>query len=555
MLADYWGRGYIFLPRNSKWRPISLCNVLYKLIAKAIANRLRSVIEKCIDPAQSAFVPRRLISDNVLLAYEILHTLKQKKMGKKGFMAVKLDISKAGLRQGDPLSPFLFLIYGEGLSSIMRLAMNRNILRGVKEGDKRTVSRILKVRSSNDPERYLGLPNMAFLQNSGGRKVKIKESIWAAKGILENGLCWRVGMGERIYVWGDLWISGAKIDRLQNEVSNENIKTVSDLIDPVSRTWNTDLIISTFNADVAKKILQIPLAETTYEDFQVWRGESSGEFSVRSAYKLLQEANSGPSNNYLQAETRDFYRKLWNLHLPSKIKITNWRISWNYIPTLSNLKTKKVVSVAICPRCQHPEEDSNHIFRYCPTAIDVWSNLNLDWVCHNDLNSIWEWLTWTFRQRSIEQCRLICCGLWLIWTCRNQLVYEKKNSIGRDTPNHVFSYISELNGVEQKKLTLTVDKSFEQTERNLWVTIFFYAAFDKGSSSSASGLAVRDEKGEILVSKTVIHSDKPTPFAAEAHTGLQAIQLAISMGEGFGPCSSRDGDSELKAAKLRDEEP
>lgn len=63
-------------------------------MAKVIANRLRIVIDKCIDLTKSAFAPRRLIFDNVLLAYELLHTLKQKRSGKKGFMAVKLDIGK-----------------------------------------------------------------------------------------------------------------------------------------------------------------------------------------------------------------------------------------------------------------------------------------------------------------------------------------------------------------------------------------------------------------------------------------------------------------------------
>ncbi|KAA3464146.1 reverse transcriptase [Gossypium australe] len=77
------------------FRPISLCTILYKLVAKTIANRLQEFIGMCIDSAQSAFVPGRLISDNVLIAYEILHTLRQKRFGRKRFMAVKLDMSKA----------------------------------------------------------------------------------------------------------------------------------------------------------------------------------------------------------------------------------------------------------------------------------------------------------------------------------------------------------------------------------------------------------------------------------------------------------------------------
>lgn len=65
------------------FRPISLCTVIYKIVAKTIANRLQEVIGRCIDTAQSAFVPRRLISENVILAYEILHTFRQKRTEKK----------------------------------------------------------------------------------------------------------------------------------------------------------------------------------------------------------------------------------------------------------------------------------------------------------------------------------------------------------------------------------------------------------------------------------------------------------------------------------------
>ena len=103
---DHWPAGFnstnvVLIPkcgeprRMGDLRPISLCNIIYKIISKMLANRLQAVLSSCISLTQSAFVPNRLISDNILVASEVLHCLKTKSQGKFGWLVAKLDLSKA----------------------------------------------------------------------------------------------------------------------------------------------------------------------------------------------------------------------------------------------------------------------------------------------------------------------------------------------------------------------------------------------------------------------------------------------------------------------------
>jgi hypothetical protein len=164
------------------YRPISLCNVLYKFSAKVLANRLKKILAHVISPNQSAFIPGRLITDNIIVAFEALHTMDKKMKGKKCYMTLKLDMSKAfdrvewdffeaimrklgfadrwvqllmtcvrtvsysilingqpygtftltkGLRQGDPLSPYFFILCVEGLSSLLQHAERNRMITGL----------------------------------------------------------------------------------------------------------------------------------------------------------------------------------------------------------------------------------------------------------------------------------------------------------------------------------------------------------------------------------------------------------------------------------------
>ena len=167
-----------------EYRPISLVGCLYKILTKVLSNRIKKVIEKVIDGSQSAFLSNRGLLDSVLVVNEVVDDLKRRK--KRGVI-VKLDFEKAydsvsweflfymmgrlgfcekwvqwiraclesatvsvlvngsptkefkptrGLRQGDPMAPFLFLIVAQGLSGLVKQATRKNLLSGIKIGDK-----------------------------------------------------------------------------------------------------------------------------------------------------------------------------------------------------------------------------------------------------------------------------------------------------------------------------------------------------------------------------------------------------------------------------------
>lgn len=77
-----------------QFRPIALCNVIYKIVTKVVAQRLKIIMPKVISEAQSSFVPGRHTTDNAIILQEMVHSMRLLK-GKTGYMIIKLDLEKA----------------------------------------------------------------------------------------------------------------------------------------------------------------------------------------------------------------------------------------------------------------------------------------------------------------------------------------------------------------------------------------------------------------------------------------------------------------------------
>ncbi|MBA0753295.1 hypothetical protein Gogos_005641, partial [Gossypium gossypioides] len=223
------------------------------------------------------------------------------------------------------------------------------------------------------------------------------------------------------------------------------------------------------------------------------------EFSVRSAYKLLENSGYNPRAYALQIDYRNFYKKLLLQNLPTKIKITIWRISWNYLPTLVNMQHRKLVNNTICPRCGRGAETSDHLFRECLVSVEAWTTLSfLNILIAINMDFI-QWLTWVFYHYPLTTVDY---------------------SVVR---NGTFGEIKMLECM-RRKLAPEIRK-WSHPPSDI-VKINFDGAYDGRHHQSASGIVARNASETGLLSCSEIYQEVAFAFAAEALACRRAVQIA-----------------------------
>ncbi|XP_026436221.1 uncharacterized protein LOC113334099 [Papaver somniferum] len=392
-------------PKNpSEFRPIRLCNASYKIVSKILANKIRPLLKKLISSYQDAFVPGRAIHDNIIIAHELIHTMKHKECI-SGTMDIKLDISKAFDRlECNNLSP--------NDCSALASALNMSL---VTDFEKYLGAPLLLGHSKRNfwwghktgkGIKFIGWDNINLPKDQGGLGFRYLEKFNIA---LICKLVWKI-VTEHDEFWVNIlsakYFKDYSILHLQK--LNENYSWIwrgldhpprpfEGLVNTISYTTISELFI----ADDASKIIDMNIPLIGF-DVLIWLPDRKGQFSVKSVYNVLTDRTNLPVSN--QHVPNQVWRSLWKVALPHKVKLFVWKCMKDIIPTKDKLSRYKPEIEVHCSLYNCPVETSEHLFLDCPYARSIWlaDNINVginiafgSGIDRQDINRLLMVASWT----------------------------------------------------------------------------------------------------------------------------------------------------------------
>ncbi|GKC44383.1 RNA-directed DNA polymerase, eukaryota, partial [Tanacetum coccineum] len=462
------------------FRPISLIGCVYKVVTKVLAIRLVSVIGGLVSDTQSAFVAGRQILDGPFILDEILHWCKRKKNQAmffkvdfaKAYDSVRwdylLDVLKAfgfghtwcnwirgilsstkasilvngspskefscyrGLKQGDPLAPYLFILVMESLHLSFSRAVDEGLFKGIQLPGSISISHLFYA----DDAMFIGEWSDGNLKVGVSRYVVEQAASSIGCSILNNQFRYLgVMVGEcssRLKAWDDIIL---KLRSLEGEISlhgrpprlfalelDKEASVAIKLNSPVDISFRRNVRggLEQQQIVVLNSMLE-PVSLSNSCDRWFCDLTSDSDFRVKEVRNFIDDLFI-PSQD---APTR------WVKFIPIKVNVFAWRAQQDCLPTRVNLVRRGIsIESSIYPVCFSCEEDINHILFRCDLAqlvlrrICRWWDLDL-----NGWSSFQEWQSWLLSIRLSSKVKSLLEGVffvawWSIWRFRNRSIFE-----------------------------------------------------------------------------------------------------------------------------------
>ncbi|CAL1352559.1 unnamed protein product [Linum trigynum] len=272
-------------------------------------------------------------------------------------------------------------------------------------------------------------PSSDFLSAPAGcRPSWAWQGVLEGRGLLKRGLRWQVGCGTAIRILEDPWLpsSPPSVPLLLPGIILEN-QFVASLIHPLTRTWNGELLRASFTAESVQWILSIPLPSSPRPDKLIWHYSATGQYTVKTGYQLLSSARHLEFDPLPPFLTSQFWKVLWNLPIPPKLKVFLWRVVRGFLPMRQILQGKSLSDTSTCPVCSAAVETISHCFFDCRVARGIWTLAGKEHVraamavVSNDM--AWYNLFFNMQLSKVDMAEVVFL-VWRVWKGRCWTTYD-----------------------------------------------------------------------------------------------------------------------------------
>lgn len=360
---------------------------------------------------------------------------------------------------------------------------------------------------------------------------------------MKNGLIWRVGDGTTINIWSDPWIPNKVTRRPITPRGRTVLSKVSDLISPLTGTWDEELIADVFWPEDAQYILAIPV-KLGYEDSVAWHFDPRGAFSVKSAYHVLEDKReqqkvrqSGSSSTGGVADENDMWGRIWKIDCIPKIKQFFWRFAHNSLPLRMNIVRKGMDIDPRCPVCRRLDEDGGHCFLKCKEMKKCWQALNMEMedirlqlLGHGSAREVAD----AILHLKGDRRQLAICLLWARWMNRNKVNAGEVGGSVDDVTRKAILFASSAYELQDKP---TQGANQGRRVKQHWcpsppdfLKINFDGAFRDTDKSGAWGFLIRDSDGHGVLAGAGRLRAGHDALAAEGEACLAGLKAAMDWG-------------------------
>ena len=170
-------------------------------------------------------------------------------------------------------------------------------------------------------------------------------------------------------------------------------------------------------------ICWIQVLETWSEDILIWPHTTDGEYSVRSAYRVLvEEDGQGLPSSSSSGDSKKFWKKLWKIRVPNRIWHFLWRAVKDSLPMKQNLNARHVPVNVTCDRCDDHPNTILHCLWLCDEARSVWwSDLGFQFLHQKKFRSFYDLVEVLLNEGSSYRVALFATIAWGLWQRLNRL--------------------------------------------------------------------------------------------------------------------------------------